>query len=237
MKWLSALFKRRTKGENEILRFVAANFGYRPKKLGIFKQALRHSSAAKKNGKGVKDSNERLEYLGDAVLDTVIAEYLYHAFPDTPEGDLTKMKAKVVNRRTLNKVGHAIKLVNLLELKMGKQDLHPSIIGNAFEAIIGAIYLERGFTFTNRAVLELMKRHGLEELVHTVVDFKSKLHEWCQKEKRTLEFQVIKETQQGGESFFEIAVLVNNKYEGRGKGKSKKAAEQLAAEEACLSLF
>lgn len=237
MKWFPAFLRKRSSRERAIIQFVSTTFGYQPKALALFKQALRHRSAATKNGEGIKNSNERLEFLGDTVLDMVIAEYLYTEFPDTTEGQLTKMKAKVVSRRTLNKVGQKIGLEKVMELKMGKQDLHPSIIGNAFEAVIGAVYLERGFNFTNQAVLKLMRSHGLDDLVHAVVDFKSKLHEWCQKEKKALTFEVLKESQSGGEPHFEIAVLVDCIQHGVGKGRSKKVAEQLAAEQACKSIL
>lgn len=237
MKWFPALLRKQSPRERAIINFVSDTFAYQTKAIELFKQALRHRSAATKNGEGLKNSNERLEFLGDSVLDMVIAEYLYKEFPDTTEGQLTKMKAKVVSRRTLNKLAQNIGLEKVMELKMGKQDLHPSIIGNAFEAIIGAVYLERGFNFTKQSVVNLMRSHGLEDLVHAVVDFKSKLHEWCQKEKKTLAFQVVNESQSGGEPHFDIAVRVDNVQLGLGKGRSKKVAEQLAAEQACKLIF
>lgn len=207
-------------------------FGFSPKNIELYEQAFRHSSASKRIQGGIKNSNERLEYLGDAVLDTIVAEYLYTQYPNLPEGELTKMKAKVVNRKTLNRFGENLELEKHLQMRLGKQEVHQTIIGNAFEALVGAMYLDRGFERTSKAIKALLLENNIDESVHLITDFKSRLHEWCQKEKMSLTFEVIEENQQGKDNAYVIAVQVNGLVQGQGMAKSKKTAEQKAAKEA-----
>jgi ribonuclease-3 len=221
----------------QIAKFLKKSFGVRPRNLNHYELALRHSSVAVKDDSGVKNSNERLEFLGDAILDAVLADYLYQRFVDKTEGELTKMKAKIVNRKTLNEIGKSLDIPEHLDLSLGGQEMHPSIVGNAFEAIIGAIYLDRGDEYTARRMLRIFQVFEIDQIVHKTTDFKSELHEWCQKERVTLKFRVIEEVQDGGSTRYTIEVLVDNKVMGSGKGKSKKGAEQLAARAACKKLF
>ncbi len=229
--WFKRLFKKKSE-HPEITAYVRKHLGFSPTQTNLYRQAFRHSSASKRNNKGIKNSNERLEFLGDAVLDLIVADYLYDQFPKLDEGQLTKMKAKVVSRRTLNALGEKIDLPQQLELNLGKQVLHQSIIGNAFEALVGAVYLENGYHFTEKIFLKLLKKNNLDKMVHLDVDFKSKLHEYCQKDKINLSFAVIGEQQEAGKSFYQIEVRLDGKAYGSGSGKSKKAAEQTAARQA-----
>lgn len=221
----------------QITKFLKKSFGVSPRNMTYYELALRHSSVAVKNDEGVKNSNERLEFLGDAILDAVLADYLYQRFTDKTEGQLTKMKAKIVNRKTLNEIGSSLQIPEHLDLSLGGQEMHPSIVGNAFEAIIGAIYLDRGYEFTAKRMLRIFQVYDIDKVVHRTTDFKSELHEWCQKEKVSLKFRVIEEVQDGGSTRYTIEVLVDNKVMGSGRGKSKKGAEQIAAKAACKKLF
>ena len=234
---LRRLFKRSKPENPQLSRYIRKNLGFTPNTFPVYEQAFRHSSVAVKEDSGIKNSNERLEYLGDAILDAIVANYLYFNFPDEPEGNLTKMKAKIVSRRNLNSMGRALDIPSQLDMDLGGQEVHQSIIGNAFEALVGAVYLDKGFDFTEKVMIKLLTNHGLDKKVHIDVDFKSKLHEWCQKEKKTLRFNVLAEEQEGGSSHYEVAVAVEGQELGRGSGKSKKSAEQLAAKEACRELF
>ena len=220
-----------------MVKYVAKQFGFTPKDTDIYLLAFRHSSAAQKDEKGFKNSNERLEYLGDAILDSIVAHHLYKRFSQLSEGDLTKMKSKIVSRKNLNAIGQSINLPDQLELRLGKQPLHVSIVGNAFEALVGAIYLDQGYEATEKHLLKVLKKNGLNKRVHVDVDFKSKLHEWCQKERKKLRFEVVREVQDAGRSLYEIEVFIAKKSYGTGTGKSKKAAEQAAARRACTHIF
>lgn len=236
MSWLSSLFRRK-QVNTEIRDFVKKAFGFTPKDTSIYEQALRHSSAATKIRPGLKNSNERLEFLGDAIIDSVVAHYLYTKYPLLPEGELTKMKSKVVRRENLNMIGYTLRLHELLHLNLGRQDMHDSIVGNALEAIVGAIYLDQGYNTTRDIVLKLLKQHGLDTRVHDDIDYKSKLHEWCQKQKRTLQFKVITHRNEGGSSYYKVVLLIDDEEYGLGEGGAKKSAEQKAAKKACERLF
>ena len=220
-----------------MVKYVRKQFGFSPSNTDVYLLAFRHSSAATKDETGVKNSNERLEYLGDAILDSIVAHHLYTRFPSLPEGDLTKMKSKIVSRKNLNAIGRSINLPDQLELRLGKQPLHQSIVGNAFEALVGAIYLDQGYDTTERHILKVLKKNGLNKRVHIDVDFKSKLHEWCQKKRCKLRFTVVREVQDSGRSLYEVEVFIDGKSYGTGTGKSKKAAEQASAKHACARLF
>jgi ribonuclease-3 len=236
MSWLSSLFKRK-KVNQEIQAFVKRAFGFSPSETDVYEQALRHSSAATKIRPGLKNSNERLEFLGDAIIDSVVAHYLYTKYPMLPEGELTKMKSKVVRRENLNMIGYTLRIHELLHLNLGRQDMHDSIVGNALEAVVGALYLDRGFNTTRDIVLRLLKQHGLDTRVHDDIDYKSKLHEWCQKNKRSLQFKVIDHRNEGGASYYKVALLIDDEEYGLGDGGAKKSAEQKAAKKACERLF
>lgn len=230
----------RKKGKNEdpiISSYLEKHFGFTTKNPHLYKQALRHSSSVPKGAKAELGSNERLEFLGDAVLDIIVADYLYKAHPGKSEGELTKMKAKIVSRRMLNSVGDKLEVAQNLEARLGKQPIHSSMVGNALEALIGAIYLDKGFSFTFEKMLHLLKENGIDEKVHDVTDFKSKLHEWSQKKRKTLAFEVESESPENGNARYVMVALINGEIRGRGRGKSKKVAEQYAAREVCNELF
>lgn len=236
LRWLSNRKLGKTKNQR-ISDYIFKHFGFRTKNLHLYEQALRHSSSVPKGAGPEEGSNERLEFLGDAVLDIIVADYLYKAFPKRSEGELTKMKAKVVSRRMLNAMGDKLEISETLTARLGKQPIHSSMVGNALEALIGAMYLDKGFAFTFQKTLDLLKENGIDQKVHDVTDFKSKLHEWSQKKRRTLSFDVESETPDNGNARYVIVALINGTIVGRGSGKSKKVAEQYAAREACKEIF
>lgn len=236
MNWLFFLHKRK-RADKELHSFIRQAFGIRPGDISYYEQALRHSSIAEKIRPGLKNSNERLEFLGDTVLDTIVAHYLYTKYPSLPEGELTKMKSKIVRRENLNLIGYTLGVDSRMKFNFGRQEMHDSIVGNALEALVGAIYLDKGFDVTREIVLRLLKQHGLDTRVHDDVDYKSKLHEWCQKNRRTLDYIVLQHSNRGGASFYRIAVQIDGKKSGTGEGHSKKSAEQKAAKAACDHIF
>jgi ribonuclease III len=236
MSWNFKFFKRKPVADKETQVFIKKAFGYTPRDTSLYIQALRHSSAATNIKPGLKNSNERLEFLGDAVLDSIIAHYLYNKFLTLPEGELTKMKSKVVRRENLNAIGYALGVAEQLDLKLGNQEMHDSIVGNALEALIGALYLDKGFDTTRDIIIRILKKQGLDNVVHDDVDYKSKLHEWSQKYRRTLEYKVLEHRNENGSSFYKIALLVDDREHGTGSGNSKKSAEQSAARMASENL-
>jgi len=237
MSWNFRIFRKQLPADRELTRFVHHIFGVRTSQVDLYRQALRHSSAAQKIKSGLKNSNERLEFLGDAILDSIVAHYLYNKYPMMPEGELTKMKSKVVRRENLNMIGFSMGIDEQMHLNMGNQDIHDSIIGNALEALIGAVYLDKGYNTTRDICLRLLKQHGLDTRVHDDLDYKSRLHEWSQKYKRTLEFRVVSHRNSGGSSHYKVSALIDHEEYGAGEGGSKKTAEQKAARQACERIF
>ena len=224
--------------DKDITTLVRREFGLRARARhrGAYDEACTHSSMLDGDKTGLK-SNERLEFLGDVVLDMTMAHYLYRNFPEAQEGELTKRKSRIVNRKNLNLLGKKMGLHHLIKAKMRREDIHDTMVGNALEALIGAVYLDHGFDKTRNALLAMLKRHGLEDQVNETRDFKSKLHHWASKRKKKLTFEVIRDDSNGGEERYEIAAKVNGEMLGIGVGRSKKLAEQEAARRAWKKVF
>ena len=229
-KGLSFHSKKERSGEDlQLIRLIINEFGYRPKNVKTFYNALTHKSYS--NSKEGIQSNERLEFLGDAILDTIVAEYLFENYPNEDEGFLTKIKSKVVSRQTLADIARAIHLGNFIKYQKGKSIRISTIEGNAFEALIGAIYLDSNFETVRKSIhLCLFKNHlNIKSVIEEEVDFKSKLFIWTQKNKLELEFKILTEKQIENSWEYEVIALINTKPYGKGVGNSKKSAEQMAA--------
>lgn len=222
--------KKRSASELELIRFIVLRFGYRPKEIRYFEKAVTHKSFAQGSE---LNSNERLEFLGDAVLDAVIAEYLFQRFPGEDEGYLTKLKSKIVSRKTLGEIAESMELRKVLRYNSGRSINLSTIEGNALEAMMGAIYLDGGFDAVKNTVHQHVFRKyvDLNRLLEEEIDFKSKLFIWCQRNKLNIEFRVILEENNGGTWNYQVVTLINEREYGRGAGSSKKAAEQVAAQE------
>ena len=237
IRFLQRLSRATQQGPDADIRtLVRREFGLRVGQRSVYEEALTHSSMLDGDKSGLK-SNERLEFLGDVVLDMTMANYLYKAFPEAQEGELTKRKSRIVNRKNLNLLGKNMGLHHLIYAKMRREDIHDSMVGNALEALIGALYLDHGFMKTQRAVLAMLKHYGLDEQVNETHDFKSKLHQWATKRKKKLAFEVMKDDDTGGEERYEIAAKVNGEVYGIGMGRSKKLAEQEAARRAWKKVY
>lgn len=223
--------------EKKFKRAVEHIIGSKPSNVGLYELAFRHTSASKNTAiQGFKESNERLEYLGDSVLGMVIAEYLFKRFPYKDEGFLTEIRSRIVNRETLNQISRKIGLDRLIEYDAGRRGVptHSSMYGDALEALVGAVYLDKGFRFTRSFVIKkLLTHYDLEAVINNNVNFKSKIIEWAQSEGKDVKFEIIKET--GSRHFREFIaqITVNSEPFAVGSGFSKKKAEQSAAAKAC----
>ncbi len=197
----------------------------------MYKLAFRHKSQAEELLNGVRVSNERLEFLGDTVLSAVVADFLFRMFPFKDEGFLTEMRSKIVSRVQLNKLSLRLGIDQLIIHTQEKNNVYRSIKGDAFEAIIGAMYLDKGYTFTRKILINRVIKNNfdLNELINTDSNFKSKLIEWAQKEKKSIEFCVVEEVGTGYHKQYVVDVLVNNEPAGTGRDFSIKGAEQNAA--------
>ncbi len=222
--------KKKSQDDLLLIRFIIRSFGYHPSSVRLFRQAVTHKSLSHNTN---IISNERLEFLGDAILDAVVAEMLFNKYPDENEGYLTKIKSKVVSRKTLARIGEEIGLREMLRYQRGRTINLSTLEGNAFEAIIGAIYLDGGYASVKKSVEKHVFRKyiNLNKLLEEEIDFKSRLYIWCQKKRLKLEFIVISEQNNGNSWEYEVEVLINEKRYGRGIGNSKKTAEQAASQE------
>ena len=187
-------------------------FGFRPKNVHLYKLAFRHKSA-NRDVNGIKINNERLEYLGDAVLSSIIADYLFKKFPYKGEGFLTEMRSKIVCRSNLEKLSRKLALDKLIESSPDIMSAAKSVRGDAFEAFIGAMYLDKGYKFTRKIIIKrVINIHiDIDDLELTETNFKSRLIEWAQKEKKEVDFRVITEKGQKNSKQYEIAVYVDDK--------------------------
>lgn len=230
---LSFRYNSRQKGLSGYLRSI---WGVPHAKIGLFEQALRHKSIVGTGRYASEECNERLELLGDAVLDTVVTHFLFKRYPHLNEGQLTKIRSRIVNREMLASIGYKCELDKHLECSIGNDDSIDKIVGNAFEAWIGAIYLDQGFHKV-RGVIEgklLLEWIDIESVVETTSDFKSKLIEWVQKNKHRIRFHT--QMRVNGETDFLCEISVNGELVASGVERSKKRAEQVAAKKACKSL-
>lgn len=213
-------------------------FGFKPGNIHLYKLAFRHKSA-NEDVNGIKINNERLEYLGDAVLGSVIAEYLFKKFPYKGEGFLTEMRSKIVRRSNLNRLSRKMGLGKLIESSPETRSSSKSMRGDAFEAFIGALYLDKGYEFTRKVIIDrIVNIHiDIDELEHLYTNFKSMLIEWAQKEKKDVEFRLIGERGEKSSLQYEVGVFVDNKPISQGIDFSIKGAEKIAAEKACKQII
>ncbi|HEY9551967.1 MAG TPA: ribonuclease III [Prevotella sp.] len=206
--------------------------GFYPHNISYYKLALMHKSVMKRNNKGKPVNNERLEFLGDAILDAIVGDIVYRHFPGKREGFLTNTRSKLVQRDTLNKLAKEMGISRLI-LSNGRSSSHNSYMGgNAFEALVGAIYLDRGYNacmkFMNNRILAQMI--NIDKVAYKEVNFKSKLIEWSQKNKVKMEFKMLDQKKdENGNPMFSYLVCLEGENGCSGKGFSKKESQQLAS--------
>ncbi|MEJ6613507.1 MAG: ribonuclease III [Saprospiraceae bacterium] len=217
--------------DKNLARKLKPIIGFVPARLHIFRLAFYHKSM--NNNEGHNGNNERLEYLGDAILSTVVAEYLFKKYPQKDEGFLTKMRSKIVKRKTLNLIADRMGLdVVLSEYTQGR--MSHSMLGNALEALVGAIYIEFGYNKTKHYVIRniLMKYLDIHALEQADDNYKSMLLEWCQKHGKQVGYRVIAKTKLDKRDRFKVAVIVDGEKVSTAEDFNKKSAEQTASRKA-----
>ncbi|MFC2081008.1 ribonuclease III [Bacteroidota bacterium] len=239
IKSLYQLFRAFFSKDRQFYLSLVKILGFLPGNRELYKIAFIHKSASTISKNGNIINNERLEYLGDAILDAIIADYLYKHFPQQDEGFLTQLRSKIVKRKQLNKLAYNLGLGSFLVSNTNTQQTRINLLGNAFEALIGAIYLDKGYRQTKQFLIsKILKKHlDLERLARKESDFKSRIIEWAQKNKEDISFVSQEETPPGShETYFSSQVILVDRELGTGTGHSKKDAEQKAAEEALSNL-
>ncbi len=218
--------------DREFYSIVHDLFGIRARNIELYKLALMHRSASIELEDGTHLNNERLEFLGDSVLETVVSDFLFIEFPRADEGDLTRLRSKIVSRQTLNSLAEAIGLDRYIIRHTGGIAAQKHINGDALEAMIGAMYLDMGYNRVNRQLINhLFRRHlDLDELISSETDYKSRLIEWCQKSRQSVHFSTGHDEKYTSQRpVFRSAVLIDGIEVGHGIGETKKEAEQHAA--------
>ena len=220
--------------DKDLYNAIKNIFGFYPGNIFLYKLAFHHKSAGVETVTGMKINNERLEFLGDAILDAITAEYLFKTFPLKDEGFLTEMRSKLVNRSQLNKLAQKMGLDTLVKLDTGLSNQYKSFQGDALEALIGALYLDKGYDFANRIILDRIINHyfDINDVVNQELNFKSRMIEWAQRQKKQLVFNVLETTGTGYKKQYIIEVMIDDLAMSRAQDYSIKGAEQLAAEKA-----
>ncbi len=231
IKILSALTPL-SKQDKEFKQKLKNILGFSPINVALYKQAFRHSSSSKEITEHLQ-SNERLEFLGDAILGAVIAEYLFKLFPKKDEGFLTQMRSRIVNGQNLFILAKKFGFDVLLNSRLTKKEkVSSSAYGDAFEAFIGAVFMDKGFDVTKKFILNrIVKTHlDLNELLENDTDYKSQFQILMQRQKKQFEYAILKEDYQGKEKTYTIQLSIDGFEQGTFEHKSKKVAEQKVAQ-------
>ncbi len=234
MKFIRNIFNSRPDKGRDFFLEVKKLIGFTPLDLSIYKMAFTHRSLNLKNSTGVAVNYERLEFLGDAMLDAVISKYLYDKVPQGDEGYLTKMRSKIVSREHLNELGKELDLIKLLKSRIPKANFGNNVHGNLFEAIVGAIFLDRGYndckSFIDQNVI--IPHVDIETLESKVISYKSLFIEWCQKEKKIFNYNVYEDTGNEDIRHFSVKLYIDDKIIAKARATSKKKAEEKVSKRA-----
>ena len=217
--------------DKQLLLQLEHLLGFSPKHIGYYRLALMHRSRPEE----IEDNNERLEFLGDAILGAIVAEYLFKKYPYQPEGYLTELRSKIVRRETMNNVALRMGLNKLVQYNQNDRGLSRShIFGNALEALIGAVYLDQGFTKTRKFILNQLIRAyiDLDTMESTDTNFKNQLLSWAQRKNKVLTFDTLDERTDGTRKLFTVGIVLDGDVFATGTGYNKKEAGQVAAKNA-----
>ena len=237
MGCIARIIHRHCGADKEYYRAFRRIFGVTPDNIELYKLALVHRSASIKVEGGENINNERLEFLGDAILESIVSDYLFIEYPHESEGFLTKTRSKIVSRQSLNALAVKLGLDQMVIYNATGNFAQKHLFGDCFEALLGALYLDKGYNVVNRLVINslLPNYMDLEDISQVETDYKSRLIEWCQKSKRTIQFATEADGEHTGPSTgFVSRVLIDDMKMGSGCGSTKKEAEQEAAHNAWL---
>lgn len=236
MRFIQRLYNYFLHKDKDLARRLHSLLGFTPVHLSLFKLAFYHKSTFTSRDYAISN-NERLEFLGDALLSTIVAEYLFKKYPNSDEGFLTKMRSKIVKRNSLDIIADRMGL-DLFLAHYNQTKLSKSMLGNALEALVGALYIECGYERTKKFVIKKILRRYLDihELEHFDDNYKSQLLEWCQKNGKQIDYKVLAKYKSEKRDKFKVAVYIDNKKYGVADDFNKKSAEQMASERAMLIL-
>jgi ribonuclease-3 len=234
MRTIRNILNSRLQRNGDFFMAITKILGFKPKDIKFYKKAFTHRSMNIRDSKGNAINYERLEFLGDAMLSAVIASHLYLEAPTGDEGYLTKMRSKVVSREHLNELGKDLNLIDLVESKIPPGQFGDNIHGNLFEALVGAIFLDKGYGYCEKFIFKrvITPYVDIETLEGKVISYKSLLIEWCQKEKRTFGYNVYEDTGNDEVRHFSVKLSIDERVVAKARATSKKKAEEKASKRA-----
>ena len=238
MGFIQRVFNEHFSDEKEFTKRLKEVLGYTPSNLSVYTLAFSNKTEGKDDDRFLAlKTNERLEFLGDAVLGTIVAEYLFNKYPNKDEGFLTKMRSKVVNRKMLNRIGEEMGLAGFLEYNEANTS-GKSTLGNTLEAFIGAIYLDVGYHETQNFIINRMLRQmvNIQRLETYDDNYKSQLLEWCQKNRKKIIYEVVTKDKKDNRDYFKVAVKIDGIGTAVAEDFSKKSAEQKASKTALFKM-
>lgn len=236
MNIFKKIFSKSRRSQEDGIFFDAIKkvIGFEPIDLEIYQKAFTHRSINLLSKDGNPVNYERLEFLGDAMLSSVIAAYLFDKAPLGDEGYLTKMRSKIVSREHLNELGKDLELIKFVKSKVPVNHFGENIHGNVFESLVGAIYLDRGYIYCEKFIDQrvISQYVDLSRLEGKVISYKSLVIEWCQKEKRIFNYDIFEDNALDGQRFFGVKLSIDNKVIAKARATSKKKAEEKASQRA-----
>lgn len=232
------IFNSRAEKDGNFFVGIKKILGFAPGDIALYEEAFTHRSMNQKGEDGVQQNYERLEFLGDAMLGAVIAAHLFKKVPHGNEGYLTKMRSKVVSREHLNELGRDLDLISLVKTNIPIENFSGNIHGNVFEALIGAIYLDKGYKHCERFIHKrVIKPYvDIQKLEGKIISYKSLLIEWCQKHKNNFKFMVYEDNGKDALKHFAVKLTIDDRTMAKARATSKKKAEERAAKRAYYKL-
>ena len=231
---LLKLSKSNSKADKKLITAIRTIAGFSPSNIELYHLATRHSSKARETH-GFRESNERLEYLGDAILGAMVADYLFKKYPFKDEGFLTEIRSRIVNRESLNNLARKIGVGAIVQFDQKNTQLQQVILGNTLEALVGAVYLDKGYLRCKKFVIDklIQPYFDLEVVINSNSNHKSKVIEWAQRNSKDIRFEIVNVKKNRNSKEFSAQIFIAEQPFGQGYGYTKKKAEQDAAQKTC----
>ncbi|WOC41229.1 ribonuclease III [Polaribacter sp. HL-MS24] len=238
MNFIRKLVQSHSTEDIEFYNELKKLLNFSPRDILKYKKAFTHRSVHLKDDKGIPINYERLEFLGDSILGSVIASYLYKKVPKGSEGYLTQMRSKIVSREHLNELGKDLNLIQFVKSNIDRSNVGDNIHGNIFEALIGAIYLDKGYAFCQKFVHEnvIVPYVDIEKLEGKITSYKGLIIEWCQKQKKRYSFDIYEDSGNESVKHFSVKISIDDVLIAKGRATSKKKAEELASKRVYFAL-
>jgi ribonuclease-3 len=231
MNFIRKIVKPRNEEDEQLYNELKKLLNFSPRKINHYKKAFTHRSVQMLDSKGIPINYERLEFLGDSILGSIIAAYLYKKVPTGNEGYLTQMRSKIVSREHLNELGKDLNLIRFVKSNIDQANVGDNIHGNIFEALVGAIYLDKGYNTSHKFIYEnvIVPYVDIEKLEGKITSYKGLIIEWCQKQKKKYSFDAYEDSGNETIKHFSVKISIDGELIAKGRATSKKKAEEQAS--------